>query len=886
MDHAMPWNSAVRVVVCLLLGQVLWAGSLPAQTADDDAPTAAAAGLSTTVSWTIGKASSTIDGVPNSGPVTFTWTFDRPVQHGVYLDGTPWVVWQEGLELIAVSPSKKVEDLPNYGTGDDAVIEDGIVDATCINLAFDELPLDQRMEDTASPQHSPWNAGAVWDEQPTALAVGDCIATGRGRRTERFRLPTIVFTAIGVCNIVGQDQTGHYRPPIRMPANLRAALVTPTEVDVTTLPALTVPDPRNWAGDPVTVSLKDVVYPNDADDLLNGPMGHCGLFGGWQGAGNGMLNHDLSGTDDGAYHREISRRHSDCLYTAFDPSVDTAKRQRSLNKFIQGGLDYYYMHCLKYPCWDGKGGINTGMEDMITLTGALLGDAEVIRAMKYQRFLGSEVGMPDVVTDFYEKVPGWVSGEFTRSELNHMLVAATWRSGDYIIRDVGNGAATLEDTYVRIDLASESFKMNEAGLPYVSITESGTESVFQIDPAHTWKQDYYRSYHFRIGAAVRIAGDLKIRRVIHFRDDDGAAWNQTTWANSGYKGGRLHVYPKLTAEEKATLGMTGTLTIGITTRKEAPRTSIWNSTPLNWGDHYKLYSTSPTVAYLSIKLADHFFWMPFYNILPDPTAPGKMLHEESTSYQQVKRHFQMYRDWGSVFWGIFVNQSNLPGWPTGSPGSHSIQALVRHYVLDDEMPSTYCKLFDADDSMWNETGLWVTGWQVVASHGPQGDVAIEADDNYIECRTAGLATLRVTFPAPVDPASVQAGAVTIVGAASGDVSNLVQNLSLSAGGTVLTVTLSAPLPDADTYTVTLTDALTDLSGESVDGNRDIVLKALAGDVDANGTVGPGDVVVTRDAVGKPVDPITARADVNADGAVTGDDLLEVRGRLGNALPGS
>jgi hypothetical protein len=342
------------------------------------------------------------------------------------------------------------------------------------------------------------------------------------------------------------------------------------------------------------------------------------------------------------------------------------------------------------------------MEDMIALTGALLGSVEIIEAMKYQRFLGSEVGMPGVVTDFFEKVPRWVSGEFTRSELNHLLVAAEWQSGGFICRPVGKGAATLADTLVKVDLADKRFKMNEAGLPYVNITEKGGDSVIHVNPRHQWKQGWYRSYHFRIGAAIRIKDDPKIRRVIHFRDDKGAAWNQSTWAKAGFKGGRLHVYPKLTAEELEALGTTGTLTIGITTRKEASSTSLWNSTPSNWTDYYSYYSSSPTGPYLAIKLADHFYWMPFYHILPDPAAPGRMLREESTSYQQIKRHFQMYRDWGLVFWDIFGNHLNLPGWPVTNPRSYPIQALVRHFVLDDQMPSTYCKLYDADDSMWNE----------------------------------------------------------------------------------------------------------------------------------------------------------------------------------------
>lgn len=102
-----------------------------------------------------------------------------------------------------------------------------------------------------------------------------------------------------------------------------------------------------------------------------------------------------------------------------------------------------------------------------------------------------------------------------------------------------------------------------------------------------------------------------------------------------------------------------------------------------------IYSSCAKVAYLTIKLGDHLFWMPFYTILPDPTVPGTMPNEESTSYQQVERHCQMYRDWGSAFWAALENQATY-----NSRTMH--QAMIRHFVLDDQMPSIYCNLFDAD----------------------------------------------------------------------------------------------------------------------------------------------------------------------------------------------
>lgn len=432
--------------------------------------------IAETVTWTIGKATSSIDGGEGTGPVTFSWTFDRPVEHGTYLDGTPWVVWQDGLQLVSVTPTQSVETVPLYGG---AMLTDAIVDATCINPGEARLPLDERMGDDDGAG-TPWGGGTnVWDESPTLLFPGDSIVTGRGRRDGRDRNRQMLFTAIGVCNIVSSERNGHYRPPLRMPASLRASLATPSEVDVSSLPVFNFPLPTDWAGNPVTMDFSHAVSPvaPDADDLLNGPTGNCGIDSYyWYETANGMLNHDLSETDDRGYQRDVADRIATCLYTAFDPEAELDKRQRSLNKFIQVGLDYWYMHCLGYPVWNGGGGHPDGLEGTITLTGALLGDAQITEAVKYQRFPGEAVGLTGTVTDFFD---GY-QGTFTRTEACHLVEAADWQSGQFIKRPVGNGAATLEETVIRIDFARADMVLNNEGVPYISIADNGSASAVAV----------------------------------------------------------------------------------------------------------------------------------------------------------------------------------------------------------------------------------------------------------------------------------------------------------------------------------------------------------------------------------------------------------------------
>ena len=178
----------------------------------------------------------------------------------------------------------------------------------------------------------------------------------------------------------------------------------------------------------------------------------------------------------------------------------------------------------------------------------------------------------------------------------------------------------------------------------------------------------------------------------------------------------------------------------------------------------------------------------------------------------------------------------------------------------------------------------VTGWAVVADHGPAGILTTTVADNDTEPRLAGLGTVQVTFSKALNPGTVGAGAVTIEGAQGGDVSGLIQSLALDAGDTMLTVGLSSPLPDADTYTVAVSAAVQAADGGTLWGDAELTIRALAGDVDGSGAVSAADVLAVRAAAGTPVAADTARYDLDASGAATGADLLDVRARLGHALP--
>ncbi|NIA21087.1 MAG: hypothetical protein GWP05_03740 [Anaerolineaceae bacterium] len=183
-----------------------------------------------------------------------------------------------------------------------------------------------------------------------------------------------------------------------------------------------------------------------------------------------------------------------------------------------------------------------------------------------------------------------------------------------------------------------------------------------------------------------------------------------------------------------------------------------------------------------------------------------------------------------------------------------------------------------------QTNPEIAGWQVVSTHGPAGELATDVADNYIEPRLGGLKTFRAVFNTTIDPATLLPGAVTIVGQASGDVSSLISGMTLDGSATVMTVTLSSPLADADTYTITVTGSLRTTGGLPVGGDVDIVLKTLGGDVDGSGNVTALDMLAIRVAAGQPVVSANSRLDVDTSGVITAADVRSLRQRLGNSLP--
>jgi parallel beta helix pectate lyase-like protein/dockerin type I repeat protein len=179
-------------------------------------------------------------------------------------------------------------------------------------------------------------------------------------------------------------------------------------------------------------------------------------------------------------------------------------------------------------------------------------------------------------------------------------------------------------------------------------------------------------------------------------------------------------------------------------------------------------------------------------------------------------------------------------------------------------------------------GTVITGWSVLGLHGGN-PVAVVAGENYVEPRAEGMKHLQIAFSSPLDAATVNAATVTISGQTSGDQSSLIDTVTL-VGGNTLDVVLTGALPNADWYTVAVSDTLRTSTGDPIVGDRDRRIGALLGDVDGSAAVASGDIVAVRAAAGQAVSAATARYDIDGSGAITGLDLLRVRSSDGEQLP--
>ncbi|MBN2582734.1 MAG: hypothetical protein JXL80_06665 [Planctomycetes bacterium] len=126
--------------------------------------------------------------------------------------------------------------------------------------------------------------------------------------------------------------------------------------------------------------------------------------------------------------------------------------------------------------------------------------------------------------------------------------------------------------------------------------------------------------------------------------------------------------------------------------------------------------------------------------------------------------------------------------------------------------------------------------------------------------------------------------MSIRGRAAGDLSSLIQSLTLDASGHAITVNLSAPLPDGDVFTLSLADVLRTPAGKPLPDSGAVAVTVLAGDVDGSGEVTAADMLAIRARAGSPLTAATCGFDVDDSGGITAEDMRAVRTRIGRKVP--
>ena len=155
-------------------------------------------------------------------------------------------------------------------------------------------------------------------------------------------------------------------------------------------------------------------------------------------------------------------------------------------------------------------------------------------------------------------------------------------------------------------------------------------------------------------------------------------------------------------------------------------------------------------------------------------------------------------------------------------------------------------------------------------------------DGYVEPRVCGLSEMRVCFDRGMDTSVTDPNVVAIVGVAGGP--QAAPDIISWESDQCMVIELGSPLPDMDSYTMTLGTELLSASGVPLDGDRDVPFGVLAGDVSGDGLVDNSDVIAVRVKRGEAVTEENTRYDADCDGVISNIDMRAIRVLRGNQFP--
>lgn len=178
--------------------------------------------------------------------------------------------------------------------------------------------------------------------------------------------------------------------------------------------------------------------------------------------------------------------------------------------------------------------------------------------------------------------------------------------------------------------------------------------------------------------------------------------------------------------------------------------------------------------------------------------------------------------------------------------------------------------------------LAVAGW--VDHGGTERPVEMFGVDPPVEPRLSGVGKVVVDVDVALDPATVIAGNVSVVG-----VNNpgpyTPDTVTLGGADDVVTIEFNTALPDIDCYTFDLT-GMESFDGGGFDPPEDseFQIVALVADVNRDNQVSTADGSSVKGRLEDPVTDENCQYDVNDDGQISTADRSSVKGRLENAAP--
>ena len=347
------------------------------------------------------------------GSTKFKWTFDQPVQWGLFIDGQPWVVRpSSGLKLIAVEPARQSGvsvKLPYHPYREDPTSVSATINMTVINppvgsyLKSDGTYYRAGSENEGTPGAFGWddrgkykrttywmepNSELAWNGSPIALNAGDSITSAKSTLMESSSKDRAsMLDAVAVLTVLSAaPPSDAFRPgPIRGGTErTNPTLVRYSDLYISSGDLISAPigGDVSLRGEAVDAIGNDYTFPV-LRQLLPGPsflnFGATSTSEGCSALYNNSSRVAIPAA--GSYGGELARRFGLLAMGSVANWLEPEERTHCQIRFMQRAIDSYSAVDAGLTL-QVDAGILSGYSTMITAAGAMLkGDSPLREKM-------------------------------------------------------------------------------------------------------------------------------------------------------------------------------------------------------------------------------------------------------------------------------------------------------------------------------------------------------------------------------------------------------------------------------------------------------------------------------------------------------------------------